>query len=181
MTRTQPTHMAHNTYTWKLLEVSSLFFPFVAHVFPILEIIFIHMSFRLKENCTSCYCKLYLCLYLPNCSHLYLVTAFLINCNYFSYKLQLFFLQTNILQTVTTFLANCQLFLLQTVHLENCHLANCKFLFLQTVILQTVILLFHFQHWAVQYGLIACGEEVDLKSFSSVKAHFNGLSIDEVS
>ena len=108
-------------------------------------------------------------------------TIFLANCNYFSYKLQLFFLQTIILQTVTTFLANCQLFLLQTVHLENCHLANCKFLFLQTVILQTVILLFHFQHWAMQYGLIAYGEEVDLKSFSSDKAHFNGLSIDEVS
>ena len=140
MTRTQPTHMAHNTYTWKFLEVSSLFFPFVAHVFPILVIIFIHMSFRLKENCTSCYCKLYLCLYLPNCSHLYLVTAFLTNCNYFSYKLHLFFLQTMILQTVTTFLkiatiflanyhlANCNYFSckLSTISLANYHLANCS-------------------------------------------------------
>ena len=133
MTRTQPTHMAHNTYTWKLLEVSSLFFPLVAHVFPILVIIFIHMSFRLKENCTSCYCKLYLCLYLPNCSHLYLATAFLTNCNYFSYKLQLFFLQTIILQTVTTFLTNCNYFScklssckLSTISLANYHLANCS-------------------------------------------------------
>ena len=126
MTRTQPTHMAHNTYTWKLLEVSSLFFPFVAHVFPILEIIFIHMSFKLKENCTSGSCKLYLCLHLANCSHLYLATAFLANYNYFSCKLsscklltiffffQTIILQTVILQIVTSFFANC--------HLANCYL-----------------------------------------------------------
>ena len=36
---------------WKLLKVSSLFFYFVVHVLPILVIIFIHMSFRHKENC----------------------------------------------------------------------------------------------------------------------------------
>ncbi|XP_050255142.1 uncharacterized protein LOC126701039 [Quercus robur] len=35
------------------------------------------------------------------------------------------------------------------------------------------------KHWVVQYGLIARGAEVDLKSFSLVKAHFNGLSSNE--
>ena len=109
-------HMAHNTHTWKLLEVSSLFFPFVAHVFPILEIIFIHMSFKLKENCTSGSCKLYLCLHLANCSHLYLATAFLANYNYFSCKL-----------------SSCKLltifFFFPNYHLANCYLANCNFFF----------------------------------------------------
>ena len=152
----------------------------------LLQTVFVPLSSKLFTF-VSCNCFSYkLQLFFLQTATIFLANYHLANCNYFSYKLQLFFLQTIILQTVTTFLANCQLFLLQTiilqtVHLENCHLANCKFLFLQTVILQTVILLFHFQHWAVQYGLIACGEEVDLKSFSSDKAHFNGLSIDEVS
>ena len=57
---------------------------------------------------------------------------------------------------------------------------------LQTIILQTVLSHFancvsSFQHWAIKYGLIAHGAEVDLKSFSLVRAHFDGLSSDEVS
>ena len=57
---------------------------------------------------------------------------------------------------------------------------------LQTIILQTVLSHFancvsSFQHWAIKYGLIAHEAEVDLKSFSLVRAHFDGLSSDEVS
>ena len=33
----------------------------------------------------------------------------------------------------------------------------------------------------MRYRLIACGAKVDLKSSSSVRAHFDGLSFDEVS
>ena len=33
----------------------------------------------------------------------------------------------------------------------------------------------------MKYGLIAHGAKVDLRSFSSVRAHFNGLSLEEVS
>ena len=33
----------------------------------------------------------------------------------------------------------------------------------------------------MQYGLITRGAEVDLNSFSSVRANFNGLSFGEVS
>ena len=52
---------------------------------------------------------------------------------------------------------------------------------LQIVILHTVILSFSFQSWAIQYGLVAYGADVDLKSFPLVRAPFKGLSFDEVS
>ena len=76
------------------------------------------------------------------------------------------------------------------------HLANCHLFILQSAILQTIIYLlanshlpnyhlvnyaFSFQCWAVKYGLIARGVDMDLRSFSTVKAHFNGLSSDKVS
>ena len=50
--------------------------------------------------------------------------------------------------------------------LANCHLANCAF---------------SFQCYAMRYGLIAHGAKVDLRSFPSVRAHFDGLSSEEVS
>ena len=79
-----------------------------------------------------------------------------------SYKLYSFILQTVILQTIPVHLANC-------TH-SSCKLSSCKlYPFLP------------FQRWAVQYGLIAHGTNVDLKSFPLVKAYFERLSFDEVS
>lgn len=74
-------------------------------------------------------------------------------------------LQTIILQTTLTYVP-CKLYLL----------------FLQTIILQisSYNCVSSFQRWAMKYGLIACVADVDLKSFSSVRAHFEGLSFDEV-
>lgn len=74
-------------------------------------------------------------------------------------------LQTIILQTTLTYVP-CKLYLL----------------FLQTIILQisSYNCVSSFQRWAMKYGLIACVADVDLKSFSSVRAHFDGLSFDEV-
>mgnify|MGYP007088643034 CR=1 FL=1 len=49
---------------------------------------------------------------------------------------------------------------------------------LQTVILQTII---SFQHWVMKYGFIARGTSVDLKSVTSIQAHLDRLSPDDVS
>ena len=99
--------------------------------------------------------------------------SFRLNCASCSYKLYPCFHLTNY------YPANCS-------YLSSCKLSSCKLFisihicFLQTVILQIVILLFPFWCWAVQYGLIARGADVDLKSFPLVRAHFDGLSFDKV-
>ena len=65
-------------------------------------------------------------------------------------------------------------------------LANCIHVhILQTVmfpyklhhnLLQTII---SFQRWVVEYGLIARGAAMDLKSITSIRAHLDKLSLDD--
>ena len=69
------------------------------------------------------------------------------------------------------------------INLANCHidLANCISI-LQIVILQIVIFFFFFvQHWALNYGLVTRGANVDLKNFPLIRAHLNNLSFENVS
>ena len=100
-------------------------------------------------------------------------------------------LQAVILQTVIS--ESCKL---SYLNLANYHLANytisksCKLLsyklyhnVLQIVILQTIILqiVISFQRWAIEYGLITYRTSVDLKSATSLWAHLDRLSLDDVS
>ena len=68
--------------------------------------------------------------------------------------------------------------ILQTViyRLVNCHLANYH---LTNYLLANYV--FSFQGWAVKYSFITRGVEMDLRSFSLVKTHFDRLSFEEVS
>lgn len=70
--------------------------------------------------------------------------------------------------------------ILQTViyRLVNCHLANYH---LTNYLLVNYVFSFQGLGWAVKYSFIACGVEMDLRSFSLVKTHFDRLSFEEVS
>ena len=95
--------------------------------------------------------------------HTFLANYHLANGNYvpFSYKLSSYKLYL------------CVLFL-QTVSicsfLANYHLANC-----------IRVLFFSLQHWALSYGLISYGIDVNLKVLILVRAHLNSLTSDLVS
>jgi len=80
-----------------------------------------------------------------------------------------------LLQILPYYLAN---FHLANCHLTNYHLflANCTMLF--SCKLYLVLFL---QRWALNYGLITCGADLDLKDFSSVQTHLNNLTFDSVS
>ena len=54
--------------------------------------------------------------------------------------------------------------------LFSCKLSTCK-----------LYLVLFLQRWALNYGLITCGVDLDLKDFSSVQTHLNNLTIDSVS
>ena len=104
------------------------------------------------------------------------------------------------LQTVLTFLINYHLangnYVLFSYKLSTYKLYLC-FLFLQTIILQTVslcsflanyhlancicVLFFSLQHWALSYGHISRGTDVNLKVLILVRAHLNSLTSDLVS
>ena len=45
-------------------------------------------------------------------------------------------------------------------------------------LLQTII---SFQRWVVEYGLIARGAAMDLRSITSIQAHLDKLSLDDIS
>ena len=108
-------------------------------------------------------------------------------------KLHLMLLQT-VFMSLSCKLSSChcicisQIIILQTVPCPSGELTS---VFLQTIILQTVIYfianchfanyVFSFQHWTMKYDFITCGAKVDLRSFPSVRAHFNELSFKEVS
>ena len=77
------------------------------------------------------------------------------------------------LQTVPILLAHC--------HLANYHLANCHLKHYHLANYHLANYVFSFQCWAMKYGLITHGAEVDLKSFSLVRIHFGRLSFEEVS
>ena len=94
-------------------------------------------------------------------------------------------IHVHILQTVI--FVNCHICTLQNMpcFLANCHLANCHTCILQNVmfpyklhhnLLQTII---SFQRWVVEYGLIARGAAMDLKSITSIRAHLDKLSLDD--
>ena len=115
------------------------------HVFPILVVVLIYISSRLRELCFA-FLPLKSTLYLVNCIHIHIL---------YSFPLQIVILQTVFLsiscklysfslQTVPILLANCHL---ANHHLANCTHSSCKLLscklypfILQTVILQTIIL-----------------------------------------
>ena len=59
------------------------------------------------------------------------------------------------------------------LYLANYHLANYH--------LGNYIVLFYLQQLALNYGLIACGTNVDLKNFPSIRTHLNNLSSEDVS
>ena len=99
---------------------------------------------------------------LANCIYVYILQTIILQTAFIpiSCKLHPFILRTIILQIVVFQTSILQIFILQIVPilLANCHLANC---------------VFSFQRWAVKYDLIARGVEVDLKSFSWVRTHFD--------
>ena len=119
------------------------------YVFPILVIELIHMSSRL-ENYASHFCKLY--------PYMYLANYYLANC-----------IHIHTLQTVPILLTHCHL---ANYHLANCHLAHYHLAHYHLANCHLANYVFFFQCWAIKYGLITHGAEVDLKSFSLVRIHF---------
>ena len=135
-------------------------------------ITYLHMPFRLRlciiflltafisTSCKLSFCKLPY-LYLENCA--------MFTCKFPSCKLSC--------SLVNCTITSCKLssFKLLYLHHANCTMFSYK---LYHNILETII---SFQHWAVKYGLITQGVAVDLKSVTSIRAHLDGLSPDDVS
>ena len=69
-----------------------------------------------------------------------------------------------------------QIVIYLTNYIVSWKLSSCKL----SYILQTISSLI-LQHWAVNYGFITRGPDVDLRSSSSIQAHFNSLSFGDVS
>ena len=146
---------------WKLLEVS-------LSSFSLLWLMYIHLYVIQAKMCIMLLQTIFM---FPSCK--------LSSCKLFT-LVHLYFLQTVILQTI----------ILKNYHLANYHLANCHLVnrinsFCKLSLCKLSSCKFHpfirFQCWAIQYGLITHGANVDLKSFSSIRAHFERLSSNEVS
>ena len=136
------------------------------HVFPILVVMLIYISSRLREiyfellplASTLVPCKL------PSCElHSYLYLA---SCTHSPYKLS--FCELSSCKLLSSKLLSCKLL---SCKLSSCELSSCK--------LSSYKLCFHFS--VLGYGLITSGVEVDLRRFSSTRTHFDKLSFEEVS
>ena len=147
-------------------------------------------SFVASYKCTPCICKLCSSTCHLGLTKLYLMflqTVFMsLSCKLSSCKLHSYLF---ILQTIPSHLANythssCKLYpvILQMVpiHFANCTHSSCKMCLCPTNC-HFVNCVLYFQRWAIKYGLIARGAEVDLRSFSSIRTHFDNLSSKEVS
>ena len=140
---------------WKLLEVSSFFLFF--------------SSFLL--TCTLCLCNV-IQVYkaashaFANCAYVFILQTIILQLSFISLKTVIYFL-------ANYYLANSHI---ANFHLANCHLANCY-----PATCHLLNCAFSFQRWIVKYVLIARGEEVNLRSTTSIRAHFDGLSSNEVS
>ena len=80
----------------------------------------------------------------------------------------------------------CLSFIFQTIILQiviyltnytvSCKLSSCKLSYIFQTISSLIL-----QRWAVNYDLITHGPDMDLRSSSSIRAHFNSLSSEDVS
>ena len=135
------------------LEISFFLFSLVAHAFSFLWS-YIHMLSRLRL------CTIFLqIVFIPTTS-----------CKLSSCKL-------SYLNLTNCSITSCKL---SYLNLANCRLVNCTISSCKQyhILLQTVI---SFQHWVMEYDLIAQGTLVDLKSVTSIRAHHNWLSPNDVS
>ena len=62
--------------------------------------------------------------------------------------------------------------------LSSCKLSSCKLLFVSLA--NCYLYSSSLEHWALNYGLIAHGADVDLKDFPSVRAYLNSFTSKDV-
>ena len=112
------------------------------------------------------------------------------NCNSYSCKLYLFHISKMSSRFTNCTSCSCKLlsWKMYEIHfLTNYHLANCTYvpfsckLYLTFFSCKLYLILFFLQHWALSYGLISRGVDVNLNVFLLVRAHLNGPTSNSIS